>query len=117
MNLDVLRYLVETRTDIAELAGDRAASVFKVAEALIASNGDPGVLTLNQFVEYELLLKVLIEDVPCEGPLALVSNAPVDGGFGSRCPRSQFIEDRLLLDAYRSGEFRCSHCRATLVRH
>jgi hypothetical protein len=38
MNLDALRYLAETRTDIAELAGDRAASVFKVSEALIASN-------------------------------------------------------------------------------
>jgi hypothetical protein len=112
MNLEVLKFLIENESYIEYMAKnakvDSGAS-FGIAKLLVENDGDLGILKGKQIYHYENVLKPLLENVQCEGPVGMINDA--DDNRVSSCVNLDIIDDDSLYQSYLEEDFKCQICR------
>ncbi|MCP4115370.1 MAG: hypothetical protein GY737_08170 [Desulfobacteraceae bacterium] len=66
-------------------------------------------LSKKQVYHYENVLKPLLENVPCEGPVGMIDDE--EGNWVSSCVHGGVIDDESLFLCYSEENFICQNCR------
>lgn len=113
MNLEVLSFLIENEHYIEESANDANVDDYSkslgIAKFLADKDGDLGALSKKQVYHYENVLKPLLENVPCEGPVGMINDE--EGNWVSSCVHGGVIDDESLFLCYSEENFICQNCR------
>lgn len=112
MNLEVLEYLLENESYIEDIAKDTkvdSGASFGIVQLLLANHGNIGVLKGKQIYHYENVIKPLLENVQCEGPIGMVDDD--NGNLVSSCVNGGIIDDESLYQSYMEEDFKCQICR------
>lgn len=112
MNLDVLQYLLDNDKYIEESADisdvDPAASI-GIVKLLLANKGNVDILKGKQIYHYQNVIKPLLVNVECIGPIGLVDNEK--GDLVSSCANGGLVDDESLYQSYLEEDFKCQICR------
>ncbi|WP_417657098.1 hypothetical protein [Pseudidiomarina aestuarii] len=112
MNLQVLGFLIENESYIESIADQTkvdSGATFGIVKLLLASGGDLGKLSGKQTYHYENVIKPLLENVQCEGPIGMFEDD--DGNWVSSCVSGGVIDDESLYQCYLEEDFKCQTCR------
>ncbi|MCX7131063.1 hypothetical protein [Aeromonas sp.] len=112
MNVEILEYLLKNENHIEDMAKnakvDSGAS-FGIIKLLLANHGDIGVLKGKQIYHYENVIKPLLENVQCEGPMGMMDDD--NGNWVSSCVNDGIVDDESLYQSYLEEDFKCQICR------
>ena len=112
MNLEVLEFLLDNESYIEDMAKDAKvdsnASV-GIVKLLLANKGDLSILKGKQTYHYENVIKPLLENVQCEGPIGMIDDE--DGNWVTSCVNDGVVDDESLYQSYLEEDFKCQICR------
>ncbi|MCL1122016.1 hypothetical protein N7V09_14215 [Shewanella seohaensis] len=112
MNLDVLGFLIENESyieDMAESANIDSSISIGIAKLLYVNGGNLSILKGKQTYHYERVIRPLLENVQCEGPIGMMDDE--DGNWVSSCVNGGIIDDESLYQSYLEEDFKCQICR------
>ena len=112
MNLDVLGLLLDNESYIEERASDvgvDSSASIGIAQLLKANAVDLSILKGNQNFHYEKVIKPLLENVQCEGPIGMIEDD--EGNWDTSCVNGGIIDDESLYQCYLEDDFKCQICR------
>lgn len=112
MNLEVLQFLLDNPNYIEEMAEssnlDSGASV-GIVKLLLGNDGDLNVLKGKQIYHYENVIRPLLEEVQCEGPIGMIDDE--EGNYVTSCVNGGVVDDESLYESYIEEDFKCQTCR------
>lgn len=112
MNLEVLDFLLDNESYIEKMASnvgvDSSASI-GIAKLLKANAGDLSILKGHQNYHYDRVIKPLLENVQCEGPIGIIDDG--EGNWVTSCVNGGIIDDESLYQSYLDEDFKCQICR------
>lgn len=119
MNLSVLNHLVENDEHYildraSDIGLDGGISVI-VATILRDNDGDLSSISGRQVYHYEHVIRPLLEDVVCEGPIGFIEDD--EGNYESSCVNGGYVDDESLYQAYLEEDFKCQICRYDMENH
>ena len=112
MNLEVLGFLIDNESyieDMAESAKVDSSASLGIAKSLLANDGDVSLLSAKQIYHYDEVIKPLLENVQCEGPIGMMDDE--DGNWVSSCVNGGIVDDESLYQSYLEEDFKCQICR------
>lgn len=112
MDLEVIEFLLDNESYIneqAESKGLKPEVSLVIAKILLDNKGDLTSLKGRQSIHYERVIKPLLEDVECVGPIGLIEDE--DGNFVSSCVNGARVDEDSLLISYQEDDFLCQICR------
>ncbi len=112
MNLEVINHLIDNEHYIMEKAADcglDGSISLIVAQILRDNNGELSSIKGKQIYHYENVIRPLLEEVVCEGPIGFVEDE--DGNYESSCINGGIVDDESLYQAYLEEDFKCQTCR------
>ncbi|NOU50918.1 hypothetical protein HG263_10285 [Pseudoalteromonas sp. JBTF-M23] len=112
MNLEVLDFLLNNESyieDMASSSGLDSNASFGILKLLIANKGDISVLKGKQVYHYDNVIKPLLQNVQCEGPIGAIEDE--EGNWVSSCVNGGIVDDESLYQSYLEDDFKCQICR------
>ncbi|CAH7111725.1 conserved hypothetical protein [Vibrio chagasii] len=112
MNLEVLEFLLDNESYIENMAnnvGVDSSASFGIIKLLKTNAGDLSVLKGKQVFHYEKVIRPLLEDVQCEGPIGMDEDD--EGNLYTSCVNGGVIDDESLYQSYLEEDFKCQICR------
>lgn len=111
MNLEVLKFLLENDyiEENAKVNNVDAKPSIGIAKLILSNNGSLNKLSENQMYHFNTVIKPLMENVQCEGPIGMIEDE--NGNTVSSCVNDGIIDDESLIQSYLEGDFKCQLCR------
>lgn len=112
MDLDVLDFLIDNESYIVEQAQSVKAKPevsIVVARILKDNNGKLDSIKGGQIFHYEKVIKPLLEDVECSGPVGYIDGD--NGELLTSCINGGIVDEDSLYQSYLEEDFKCQTCR------
>lgn len=112
MDLNVLKFLIENESYIEDMAKEAKVdsdASFGIAKLLLANGGDLAVLKGKQIYHYDNVIKPLLENIQCEGPIGMIEDEY--GNWVSSCVNGGIVDEESLYQSYLEEDFKCQICR------